>query len=165
MNDNHYSKRLPLIQDCDLEGKVVLVRVDHNVVKKGQIKDPYRIDCTIGTIYNIVERGGRPILMTHVGRALDKKTGHIDCSPDDFVEPIVEYLEHKLHTKFAIPSFPITEHDGILSIDTSINLHIKDLKARRIGGIYLPNTRWFRGEEAKGEECEKFTLQLICLRL
>ena len=29
--------QLPLLQDADLEGKVVLVRVDHNVVKKGTI--------------------------------------------------------------------------------------------------------------------------------
>lgn len=64
--------RLPLIQDADLEGKVVLVRVDHNVVKKGTIVDPYRIDATFGTLYNIVERGGRPILMTHIGRPKDK---------------------------------------------------------------------------------------------
>ncbi|MGD9022708.1 MAG: phosphoglycerate kinase, partial [Deltaproteobacteria bacterium] len=41
--------QLPVIQDASLEGKVVLVRVDHNVVKKGVIRDPYRIDRTIGT--------------------------------------------------------------------------------------------------------------------
>ena len=35
---------LPGIQDADLKGKIVLVRVDHNVVKKGIIHDPYRID-------------------------------------------------------------------------------------------------------------------------
>ena len=31
---------LRLIQDADLNGKVVLVRFDHNVVKGGEIKDP-----------------------------------------------------------------------------------------------------------------------------
>ena len=77
----HYTldSRLPLIQQADLEGKIVLVRVDHNVVKKGVILDPYRIEQTFGTLYNIVERGGRPILMTHVGRPKDKKTGEISC--------------------------------------------------------------------------------------
>ena len=49
---------LALIQNADLDGKVVLVRFDHNVVKDGEIKDPYRIDSTLGTLYNIVERGG-----------------------------------------------------------------------------------------------------------
>jgi phosphoglycerate kinase len=44
---------LPRIQDADLKGKIVLVRVDHNVVKKGTIFDPYRIDATLGTLYYI----------------------------------------------------------------------------------------------------------------
>ncbi len=98
-------KKLPVIQDADLEGKVVLVRVDHNVVKKGTIVDPYRIDATFGTLYNIVERGGRIILMTHVGRPKDKKTGKINISQDSSVDPIVEYIETKLHTKFMVPEF------------------------------------------------------------
>jgi phosphoglycerate kinase len=50
------NNRLPLIQEADLKDKVVLVRVDHNVVKKGEIHDPYRIDATIGTLYHIVAR-------------------------------------------------------------------------------------------------------------
>ncbi|HDM10849.1 MAG TPA: phosphoglycerate kinase, partial [Desulfobacteraceae bacterium] len=53
--------RLRLMQDADMKGKIVLVRVDHNVVKKGNIKDPYRIEATIGTLYGIAEKGGRPI--------------------------------------------------------------------------------------------------------
>ena len=68
---------LPKIQDANLEDKVVLVRVDHNVVKKGMIHDPYRIDMTIGTLYHINAKGGKIILMTHVGRPRDKKTGEI----------------------------------------------------------------------------------------
>ena len=49
---------LPLLQDADLRGKTVLVRVDHNVVKNGIIHDPYRIDVTIGTLYHINAKGG-----------------------------------------------------------------------------------------------------------
>lgn len=84
---------LPLIQETDLEGKVVLVRFDHNVVKGGAVRDPFRIDRTIGTLFHIVERGGRPIMMTHVGRPKDKKTGTIACRPEESVEPVVRYLE------------------------------------------------------------------------
>lgn len=155
--------RLPLIQNADLDGKTVLVRFDHNVVKDGEIKDPYRIDRTFGTLYNIVERGGRPILMTHVGRPKDRKTGEIRCRPHESVEPIVRYLEHKLHTKFHIPEFTADEKLGIPGIDTSINLAIRALRERKIGGIYLPNTRWFQGEEAEGEVRDKFALQLAGL--
>ena len=84
---------LPLIQESHLNGKIVLVRFDHNVVKNGVIRDPYRIDQTLGTLYYIVEHGGRPILMTHVGRPRDKKTRKITCSPDNSDEPIVGYLK------------------------------------------------------------------------
>lgn len=155
--------RLPLIQNAALNGKLVLVRFDHNVVKDSEIRDPYRIDRSLGTLYNIVERGGRPILMTHVGRPKDKKTGEIRCRLGESVEPIVGYLENKLHTKFHIPKFNIDTRFGILGIDTSINLAIRDLKERKIGGIYLPNTRWFLGEEAEGDIRDKFALQLAGL--
>lgn len=163
VEDQRLDPRLPLIQNADLNGKVVLVRFDHNVVKDGVIRDPYRIDRTFGTLYNIVERGGRPILMTHVGRPRDKKTGEIRCNPGESVEPIVEYLEHKLHTRFHIPKFSIDARFGILGIDTSINLAIRGLRERKIGGIYLPNTRWFQGEEEEGEDRDKFAHQLAGL--
>jgi phosphoglycerate kinase len=155
-------KEIPVVQESDLEDKIVLVRVDHNVVKGGEIKDPYRIDATLGTLYNIVERGGRLILMTHVGRPRDKKTGEITIDPDTSVQPIVEYLERKLHTTFHVPEFDITPY-GFVGIDTSINLAIKKLEEREIGGIYLPNTRWFLGEEASGEERQRFSQMLAGL--
>jgi phosphoglycerate kinase len=155
--------KLPVIQNADLKDKIVLVRVDHNVVKKGIIRDPYRIDATLGTLYNIVERGGRPILMTHVGRTRDKKTGKIKVEDNTSVQPVVEYLERKLHTKFSVPEFPVDPDAGIKQIDTSINWHIRDLRTRRIGGIYLPNTRWFEGEEASGNIRKRFALQLAGL--
>lgn len=163
MTKNNLHPGMPLIQDADLNGKIVLVRFDHNVVKGGEIRDPYRIDRTLGTLFHIVERGGRPIMMTHVGRPKDKKTGKISCKPDESVGPIVQYLEQKLHTKFHIPKFPIDEGKGISGIDTSVNLAVRELKDRRIGGIYLPNTRWFQGEEADGGIRDNFSLQLAGL--
>jgi phosphoglycerate kinase len=154
---------LPLIQEADLNGRVVLVRFDHNVVKEGLVRDPYRIDRSLGTLYNIVERGGRPILMTHVGRPRDKRTGEIRCGADTSVDAVVAYLEQKLHSRFFVPSFTCREGVGIAGIDTSINLAVRELKDRRIGGIYLPNIRWFQGEEAGGDEGVAFARQLAGL--
>ncbi|MBI5739206.1 MAG: phosphoglycerate kinase [Nitrospirae bacterium] len=153
-------KRLPLIQEANLNGKVVLVRFDHNVVKKGSIKDPFRIDKTLGTLYYIVDRGGRPILMTHVGRPRDKKTGKITCNPGDSVEPIVEYLQRKLHTTFHVPACKIDQDLGIAGLCDDVTRAVKDLKERKIGGIYLPNARWFRGEEGEGFFRDNFAVQL-----
>ncbi len=160
MSTPEIDPRLPLLQDADIMDKIVLVRVDHNVVKKGVIHDPYRIDSTLGTLYNIVERGGRPIIMSHVGRPRNKKTFEFDITEDSSVAPVADYLERKLHTKFVIPEFPYDPGQGVESITTAINWHIRDLRERRVGGIYLPNTRWFRGEEAKGAHRERFARQL-----
>lgn len=162
MDPTALDPRLPLLQDADLAGKIVLVRFDHNVVKKGVIRDPYRIDRTIGTLFYIVAQGGKPILMTHVGRPRDKKTGNIKVGEDSSVGAIVAYLESKLHSRFLVPEFPSGDQ-GIAAIDTSINLAIKAVRRGEACGIYLPNTRWFAGEENGGEARESFALQLAGL--
>jgi phosphoglycerate kinase len=154
---------IPLIQEADLKDKVVLVRVDHNVVKKGEIHDPYRIDATIGTMYHINARGGKIILMTHVGRPRDKKTGEIEINPDTSVQPIVDYLKNKLHINMKVPEFYQHGDKGYLGIETNINHMIRELKEGEIDGIYLPNTRWFYGEEEGGEVTERFANQLAGL--
>src|SRR5688572_2359031 len=57
------------VKDIDVTGKRVLMRVDFNVpVEDGKITDNRRIDQALPTIKNIIERGGRLILMSHLGR-------------------------------------------------------------------------------------------------
>ena len=106
MENKELDSRLRLFQQANMKGKVVLVRVDHNVVKNGIIKDPYRIEATLGTLYAIAEKGGRAILMTHVGRPRDKKTGKITCREEESVRPIVQYLKEKLPIKHTCPGVP-----------------------------------------------------------
>lgn len=151
------------LQEADLKGKIVLVRVDHNVVKKGVIYDPYRIDATLGTLYYINAKGGRIILMTHVGRPKNKKTGEIEINDNTSVLPIVNYLKNKLHIEVLTPDFYRHEKMGYLGIETSVNHLIKDLKEGKLDAVYLPNTRWFQGEESKNEDAERFALQLAGL--
>jgi len=152
--------KLPLIQDFDLAGKVVLARVDHNVVEKGVINDDFRIDATFGLIYSIAARGGMPILMTHVGRTRDKKTGHIKSGPATSVDPVVAYLNRKLEAGFVVPDLPIDPDLGITGMDEKVMAPmLADLKSRKIGGIYLPNTRWFAGEESKDDKTKELAAQ------
>ncbi len=151
---------LKLIQNADLKGKVVLVRVDHNVVKKGKIQDPYRIDSTIGTLFYIISKGGKFILMTHQGRPKDKKAGTITIDENSSVKPVVEYLNKKLNIDLKTPEFKKDGDKGYFGIDESIKPLLIQLKNSEIDGIYLPNTRWFKGEEAKGEEADIFAKQL-----
>ncbi len=156
-------EHLKSLNSADVRGKIVLVRVDHNVVKKGLIHDPYRIDATISTLFNIVSRGGKLILMTHVGRPKNKKTGEINISKDSSVEPIVEYLLKKLQVNFVIPKLNAPDNFGIVEIAAPLKPYVEQLRKGEIDGIYLPNTRWFKGEEAKDESADVFARELASL--
>ncbi len=157
---NFTNLKIPVIQNADLKDKIVLVRVDHNVVKKGTIKDSYRIDSTIGTITYILAKGGKPILMSHGGRPKDKATGEIKISEDSSVEPIVEYLRKKLHLRIIVPEFTERSGNGYMCVDTSVNQWIKKLHKAEIDMIYMPNTRWFYGEERKDNSADLLAKQL-----
>lgn len=151
------------VKDADLKNKVVLVRVDHNVVKKGIIHDPYRIDVTFSTLFHIVSRGGKLILMTHNGRPKNKKTGEINITSGSSIEPIVEYLMKKLQVKFVIPNLEAPDNFGIGSFALEVKPLVEKLRNGNIDGIYLPNTRWFRGEEDKGEYSQQMANELASL--
>jgi len=141
--------------DADLKGKVCLVRMDHNVVKNGIIKDTMRIDATIPTLIHIYKKGGLPVLMTHIGRPFDKKTGSINISEGDSVLPIVQYLENKFQLQGLIPDCKAESKIGITDL-APIGIAIEALKKGAADFVYLPNTRWFKGEEAKDESADIF---------
>jgi len=58
------------MKDIDLTGKRCLVRVDFNVPMdtKGNITDETRIQNTLPTIHNLLGRGAKIILISHLGR-------------------------------------------------------------------------------------------------
>jgi len=61
------------LDDMDLDGKRVLVRVDINVpVEDGRVTDTTRIDRIVPTVNDIVNAGGIPILLAHFDRPKGK---------------------------------------------------------------------------------------------
>lgn len=57
------------IADVDVTGRPVLMRVDFNVpMKDGRIVDDRRIRMAMASISSVVDRGGRLILISHLGR-------------------------------------------------------------------------------------------------
>jgi phosphoglycerate kinase len=79
------------IDQLDLRGKRVLVRVDFNVpLKEGAVRDDTRIRETLPTIKKILADGGKPILMSHLGRPKGKP------NPEFSLLPVATHLSKML---------------------------------------------------------------------
>lgn len=76
------------VDDVVLKGKRVLVRVDFNVpmTPDGKISDDKRMVESLPTIRKILNEGGMPILMSHLGRPKGK------VNPEFSLKPVAEHL-------------------------------------------------------------------------
>ena len=63
------SKPFRTLDDADIAGKRVLLRVDLNVpTENGRVTDATRIERVAPTITEIADKGGKVILLSHLGR-------------------------------------------------------------------------------------------------
>ena len=71
------------IAAVDVAGKTVLIRVDFNVPldENGKITDDRRIQMALPTIKSVLERGGKVVLMSHLGRPKDAPDAKFSLKP------------------------------------------------------------------------------------
>jgi len=124
------------IDDIEMDGKVVLTRVDINVpVDEGQVTDATRIARIVPTVNDILARGGKPVLMAHFGRPKGK------IVPEMSLSVTVKALEAQLGRKVTFAA-----DDG--------NKRARDWIAQMGAGdvVLLENLRFHPGEEANDPE-------------
>ena len=79
------------LDDLDLAGKRVLVRVDINVpMREGMVTDATRMEAIRPTVLEILERGGKPILLAHFGRPKGKVVPELSLG--QLAEPLAGVL-------------------------------------------------------------------------
>jgi 3-phosphoglycerate kinase len=124
------------VRDLDLQGKRVLVRVDFNVpVKDGQVTDDTRIRRALPTIRHILFEGGRPILISHLGRP----KGEPD--PAYAMDPVAVRLEELLGE-------PVMKLDAAVGPEVERALDNWDGQ----GVVLLENSRFYPGETKNDPE-------------
>jgi len=69
------------LDDLEIDGKTVLVRVDINVpVEDGKVTDATRIERIVPTLRDILSKGGRPVLLAHFDRPKGKVVPEMSLS-------------------------------------------------------------------------------------
>jgi phosphoglycerate kinase len=70
------------IDDIDVAGRRVLLRVDFNVpLHGGRIVDDRRISAAVPTITALIERGARTVVVTHLGRPKGRVDAQLSVAP------------------------------------------------------------------------------------
>src|SRR5512138_2513638 len=70
------------IEDLDLRGKRVLMRVDFNVpVKDGRVENDKRLRASLPSIRYVLDHGASLVLMSHLGRPDGQKLAKYSLKP------------------------------------------------------------------------------------
>ncbi|MFH1619271.1 MAG: phosphoglycerate kinase [bacterium] len=82
--------KLTRIQDADIAGRNVLVRVDYNVpLREGKVADESRVKATVKTVKHLLGAGCRVVLISHLGRPKGRVAAEFSLAP---VASVVENL-------------------------------------------------------------------------
>ncbi|HHY88323.1 MAG TPA: phosphoglycerate kinase [Chloroflexi bacterium] len=135
------------IEDIDVQGKKVLVRVDFNVpIKDGKVGDDTRIRAALPTIQYLLDHGAAVILASHLGRPKNGPEAKFS------LRPVAEYLGTliKAPVKFAEDTI------GSSAVQAAATLKPGEV-------LVLENTRFYPGEEKNNEELARAMASLADL--
>jgi len=127
------------IDDLDVAGKRVLLRVDFNVpTKDGVVTDATRIERALPTIQELSKKGAKVILLSHFGRP----KGKVD--PKESLKPVAKKLEQLLG-------------GSVDFAEDCIGEAANKVASKMIGGdvAVFENTRFHAGEEKNDPEFVK----------
>ena len=137
-----------LVKDMkDLQGKRVIVRVDFNVPQKGGIiSDDNRIVAALPTIKELIAKGARVILMSHLGKVKHKEAPEVveEQKKKNNMAPVAVRLGELLgqEVKFC----PVTRGEELAKM-------ANELKDGEV--LLMQNTRYEKGEEKNDPELSK----------
>jgi phosphoglycerate kinase len=118
------------LDQADLRGKRVLVRVDLNVpMENGKVTDATRIERVAPTITEIADKGGKVILLSHLGRPKGP-------DPAQSLRPVAEALARVISRPVAFAAD---------CVGPAAEAAVAALKPGDV--LCLENTRFHRGEE------------------
>ena len=127
--------KLNRLQDINFTNKRVFMRVDFNVpIKNGRVLDTHRIHKALPSIRYILEKKGRLILASHLGRPTKNKKEEFS------LKPVAEYLTEE----FGFEIIFVEEPDSRLP-----HMLLKGLKENQI--LLLENLRFHEGEQNKDQ--------------
>jgi phosphoglycerate kinase len=119
------------VADVDVKGKRVLMRVDFNVPLEGsRITDDRRITQALPTIKSVIDRGGRLVLMSHLGRPKGGPEAKFS------LKPAADRLKELLHKDVKFTSD---------SIGPDVEKAVGELKDGDV--LLLENLRFHKEEE------------------
>jgi phosphoglycerate kinase len=134
------------VDQIDLKGKRVFIRVDFNVPQDENyhITDDTRILLSLPTIRFVSEAGGKVILASHLGRPKGKK------DPKFSLAPVAEKLSQLVGKKVALATDCIGEEVQ------------KQIGGMKEGDLLLLENLRFHPEEEKNEEAFSKALASLC---
>ncbi|WP_429910685.1 phosphoglycerate kinase [Glycocaulis sp.] len=136
--------KIARLEDAQVSGKRVLVRVDFNVpMADGKVSDDTRLKSALPTIQHLTEKGAKVILLAHFGRPKGKP--ELGQSLKPVVAPLSELLGAPV--RFAGDC-----------VDKLAEKAVSELKDGEV--LLLENTRFHAGEEANDPD---FAAQLAAL--